>query len=136
MHETYPDRRLEQAFARSRATFVTALEAGDPATAASVYAEDARLLPPSSATMKGREAIEAFWQTGVEAGVSQVELEALELESRTGLAYEIGRYALHLHADGSTVVDRGKYLLVLAQQEDGTWRRAVEMFNPDSTDGR
>jgi ketosteroid isomerase-like protein len=130
------DRRLEAATAEARTAFTAALRNGDAKAASRVYAAGAKLLAPSSATMEGREAIEAFWQTGVEAGVSEVELEVLELECRTGLAYEIGRYALHLHADGSTVVDRGKYLLVLAQQEDGTWRRAVEMFNPDSTDSR
>jgi len=123
----------------SRAAFAAALRGGDAAAAAAVYSEDASLLPPSAEPLKGRDAITAFWRAGVEAGISDVELDALELERVGGLAYEIGRYALRLRpAGGATVVDRGSYVLVHAQQTDGSWRRAVEMFSPDAqpaTDG-
>ena len=91
------------------------------------------MLPPSALPLKGREAITAFWRAGVEAGISDVRLDALELERVDGFAYEIGRYALRLQPpDGGTVVDRGSYVLVHARQTDGSWRRAVEMFSPDA----
>ena len=94
---------------------------------------DARLLAPSAELVHGREAIAAFWSAGVQAGIWDVELEELELTRQDGLAYEIGRYALHLQpADDGPVVDRGKYLLVHARQTDGSWRRVVEMFNPET----
>jgi hypothetical protein len=93
--------------------------------------------PPPAELIEGREAIEAFWQAGLEAGVSEVEFEALELERQDGLAYEIGRYSLRLEpADGGTVVDRGKYVLVHERQEDGSWQWAVEMFNPEAPPAR
>jgi len=124
---------LEETFAATRDAFVAALEGGNAKAAADVYADDARLLAPSAELLQGREAIEAFWRAGLEAGISEVELESLELERRDGLAYEIGRYTLQLEpAEGGTVVDRGNYLLVHERQEDGSWRWAVEMFNPDS----
>ena len=73
-----------------------------------------------------------FWRAGLDAGVSEVELEELVFDRQDGLAYEIGRYALRLQPEGgSTVVDRGKYVLVHERQDDGTWQRAVEMFSPD-----
>lgn len=82
---------------------------------------------------RGREAIAAFWQAGLDSGVAAVELETFEVERDGGHAYEIGRYALRLDGDdGAALVDRGKYVLVHARQEDGSWRRAVEMFNPDT----
>jgi uncharacterized protein (TIGR02246 family) len=121
----------------ARARFSAALERGDAQEAAAVYADDARLLPPSAELLQGRGAIEAFWRAGLDAGVSGVELETVELERGGSLAYEIGRYALRLRpAEGGTVVDRGKYILVHARQKDGSWRRAVEMFNPDSPPSR
>jgi ketosteroid isomerase-like protein len=130
-------RQLDLAIAESRVAFVAALRGGDATAASAVYAEDARLLPPSAELLQGREAIEAFWKAGVEAGISEVELEALEFESDGGLAYEIGRYALRLRpADGGTVVDRGKYLLVHQRGPDGSWRRAAEMFNPEAPRAR
>ena len=123
---------LDDAIAAMRAAFVDALARGDAAAAAAVYTETARLLPPESEPMEGRPAIEAFWRAGIESGIAEVELEARELDQRDGLAYEIGRYALRLRAaDGGTIVDRGKYVLVHRRQPDGTWRRAVEMFSPD-----
>ena len=125
---------LEETFAATRDAFVAALESGNAQAAADVYADDARLLAPSAELLQGREAIEAFWRAGLEAGISEVELESLDLERRDSLAYEIGRYALQLEpAEGGTVVDRGNYLLVHERQGDGSWRWAVEMFNPDSS---
>ena len=120
------------AIGAARAAFAEALRGGDATAAAAVYSEDASLLPPSAEPLKGREAIAAFWRAGVEAGISDVELDALELERVEGLAYEIGRYALRLQPDdGAAVVDRGSYVLVHTRQTDGSWRRAVEMFSPD-----
>ena len=127
-------RLLEAALAENRASFVAALASGDAKAAAAVYAGNAKLLAPSAELLRGSEAIEAFWRAGLEAGIRAAELEAVELDQHDGLAYEIGRYALRLEpAEGGTVVDRGKYLLVHERQEDGTWRWAVEMFNPDSS---
>ncbi len=125
-------RELVRATTATRASFVAALEQGDAHAAAAVYAADARLLPPSAELLRGRAAIEAFWSAGIASGLSGVELEAIELERRDALGYEIGRYALRLRAaDGGEVVDRGKYVLVHEQQEDGAWLRTVETFNPD-----
>lgn len=123
---------LEDAVSKTRSAFIAALEGGDAKAASRVYTQEARLLPPSAELLRGREAIEAFWRAGLDAGISDVELETLELERRDGLAYEIGRYALGLKpSDGGPLVDRGRYVLVHARQPDGSWQRAVEMFNPD-----
>jgi len=109
-------RPLDEALAENRASFVAALAGGDAKGAAAVYARNARLLAPSAELLRGSEAIEAFWRAGLESGIRAAELEAVQLEP----------------AEGGTVVDRGKYLLVHERQEDGSWRWAVEMFNPDA----
>lgn len=128
---------FDEALAETRSAFVAALERGDAATAAGVYAADARLLPPAAELLQGREAIMAFWAAGVEAGIAGVEIETLEVTRDGCHAYEIGRYALRLRPDeGGTVVDRGRYVLVHARQEDGAWRRSVEMFSPDASPAR
>lgn len=128
---------LDDAIAETRAAFVAALQEGDAKAACSVYADEASLLPPSAELLRGRDAIEAFWKAGLDAGITEVELEAVEVERDGRLAYEIGRYALRLNpADGTTVVDRGKYLLVHERQQDGAWLWAVEMFNPETPPAR
>ena len=122
-----------EAIAETRAAFVSAVCCGDATAAAAVYADGARLLAPSAELMQGREEIARFWQAGIDAGISRVELEALQLERHGTVAYEVGRYALRLQStEGVTIVDRGKYALVHERQPDGTWLRAVETFNPDA----
>lgn len=123
---------LDEAIAAAHRAFAGALREGDARAAAAVYTLDAKMLAPSAEPLAGRDAIEAFWRAGVGAGVFDVDLQALELEQRDNVAYEFGRYSFRLQpGDGTTVVDRGKYLLLHARQPDGTWRREVEMFSPD-----
>lgn len=128
---------LPDAIAKARDAFIGALESGDAKAASAAYTPEARLLAPSAELLRGREAIERFWKAGLDTGISEVELETLELVRLDGLAYEIGRYALRLRpADGIQVLDRGMYVLVHECQADGSWLRAVEMFNPNAPSAR
>jgi len=125
----------DSAIAKTRAEFVAALQDGDAAAASAVYAADAQLLAPSAELFAGRKAIAAFWHAGLQAGIAAVELDELTLAGNDGIAWEVGRYALRLESpDGGSVVERGKYLLVHERQQDGSWRWAVEMFNPDAAE--
>jgi ketosteroid isomerase-like protein len=124
-------RPLAQALAETRATFVAALGRADTQALAALYTADATLLPPAAAPISGREAIRRFWQAGLDAGIVAIRLDAAWLEHDTRLAYELGGYELRLEPAGSsTVVDRGNYLLVHERQDDGSWRRRVEIFTP------
>jgi ketosteroid isomerase-like protein len=123
---------VETAGSAARAAFAAALHAGEAAVISALYAQDARLLAPAAPPIRGRAAIERFWQAGVDTGLKSGELEAAALERGDGVAYELGRYTLAVESDDGTVVDRGDYLLVHERQDDGSWRWAVEMFNPDA----
>ncbi len=122
------------AIGRARLAFEAALSSGDAVAAAAVYTDDATLVAPAADVMRGRPAIERFWRTGVETGIEQVELAMLELQLRGDVAFEVGRYALHVAPEsGGSIVDRGRYLVVHRIEADGCWRRAAEMFSPDAT---
>ena len=124
---------LAEALAESRAAFLAALREGDAEAAAELYAPGAWLLPPEARPIEGLEAIAAFWRAGLEAGMTSLELETDAIGGGERFAYELGRYRLRLEpADGDDVVDRGSYLLVHAQQPDGSWRRAVEMLRSEA----
>ena len=123
----------DRGIAEARDAFVAALERGDVHAASEIYVEGARLFAPSAGVIEGRAAIEAFWSAGLRMGITAVELEVVDVERDEGLACEFGRYMLRLEPrDGASVVDRGQYVLVHRRQQDGTWLRAVEMFNPDA----
>jgi uncharacterized protein (TIGR02246 family) len=124
-------RPLAQALAETRASFIAALSRADTEALAALYTADATLLPPDAAPISGREAIKRFWQAGLDAGIVAIRLEAARLDQDTRLACELGSYELRLEpAASKTIVDRGNYVLVHAQQEDGSWRRRVEIFTP------
>lgn len=120
----------------TRIAFIDALTRGDATAAAAVYADDARLVGPSAELMRGRAAIEAFWQEGVKAGLVGVELREPVLAHHGALALEIGEYTLRLEPlDGRAVVDNGRYVLVLEQQNDGSWLRVLETLNACANSG-
>lgn len=123
-----------ESIAVHRLLFADAVRRGDAQTAASVYAADAHLLPPSAAPMVGREEIRAYWQAGIDSGVAEVSLTAKGAQQNDGLAYETGEYVIRVEpADGTRrVVERGRYITV-HRLIDGRWLRAVEMFTSDHT---
>lgn len=127
---------LTRAGSNARAAFVAAVGRGDVEAVAALYTEDARLLAPAAPPILGRRAIEQYWRTGLDSGVHEIELELVEIESRYGVAYELGRYALAVHDEHGRIIDRGDYLVVHERQDDGSWRWAVEMFNPDAPRAR
>ena len=118
----------------SNARFLEEISRGDAAAAAGVYAERAVLVPPSGEAIRGRKAIESFWRSGIEIGVRAVELDALELGDAGRLTYEVGRYRMLLRpADDEPRFERGAYVVLYKQEPDGSWLRAVDMFNATSS---
>lgn len=114
-----------------------ALMRGDALAAAALYADNGKLLTPAAELVTGRRQIEAYWRAGIAFGLSSVELSATELEVGGDTAVEIGRYRLRLQPDaGETVADCGKYVVLHRRQDDGSWRRAVDVFNPDAPGAR
>ena len=63
--------------------YVAASNEGDAETLASLYAEDAVLLPPDHEPIHGREAISEFWEQGTEPGLA---MSTLRVEVDGGLA--------------------------------------------------
>lgn len=124
-----PDSDIREA----RLSFLAALDRRDAGAAAAAYASDARLLPPFAEMMAGRDAIEAFWQAGIDSGLTAIEFDSVKVERDNRIAYEVGNYAMLVRPEeGESVSDRGTYVLVHERQEDGSWRRVVEMFGSES----
>jgi uncharacterized protein (TIGR02246 family) len=124
---------IRQGIDETHSRFEDAFNHGDAAGAArQLYTRDARILPPGSEMVQGRDRIAEYWAAAAarsETGVRRVELSTLELQPLGDGAYEVGRATLTL-AGGERATP--KYLVVW-QQEDGAWRRHVDIWNMDTT---
>jgi uncharacterized protein (TIGR02246 family) len=117
------------AIAESHLRFADAAARRDAGAMASVYAHDADFIPPNAGPLRGTVAIRDFWHGGLEMGITGLQLETVRLDQAEGIACEIGRYTLIFKSmDGAPVTDEATYLVVHKRQEDGSWRRASEIF--------
>ena len=113
-----------------------ALERGDVAAASACYADDAQLLTPAAELIRGREAIEEYWRTGIALGLSAVSFEARRVERLGARQVEIGRYRVTVETEPTDArFELGTYLVLHRQAVDGTWQRAVDVLDPDEPHG-
>jgi uncharacterized protein (TIGR02246 family) len=109
--------------------FIEVFNKGDGAAVAAMYATDARLLPPNSPMIEGRQNIQTFWQGFISMGVKIVKLDVDQVEASGNLAIEVGHYSLTIPAaGGGTITDEGKYVVVWKRQ-GRNWKLAVDIFN-------
>ena len=110
--------------------FEAAFNRRDAAALAAMYTEDARLLPPGSEMLSGRQAIQQFWQGAFDMGVSGGELRPQQIEARDDLAYEMSTATLRLGDGGTQAV---KYVVVWKRQTGGAWQMAVDIWNANTS---
>lgn len=106
--------------------YLDATNGGNARALASLYAEDAVLLPPDHEAVAGRSAIEAYWAEGLEPGL---QIRAVRVEAAAGRGWVVGRYVLPATADQSA--DYGKCVMTLVRGRDGTWRLTADIWNDD-----
>jgi uncharacterized protein (TIGR02246 family) len=125
---------VKQEVDRTNREFVAAFNRGDMATVASCYVEDAKVMPPGSEVVQGREAIEQFWR-GVQKqmGVKEVTLDSQEVEASGDIAHEVGTATLKIEPPGGQAATVPiKYLVAWKRQADGAWRVAVDIWNSNA----
>lgn len=98
-----------------------AFNAGDAATHAMLYTEDAILLPPDAGVVQGREAVQALWQSFMDAGIKNADLVTTGITDLGDTVNEMGTFTLEApDGSGGTVTVAGKYLVVYERAEDGS----------------
>jgi uncharacterized protein (TIGR02246 family) len=124
------------ALAQNRATieklndaWTAAFNKGDAAAVATLYTEDAYVLPPGSAMVKGRAAIEAFWRQAAQQ-MTDAKLTTLDvLPLGRSAAREIGTVTLKTKSQPPQEVV-GKYVVVW-RKIGRDWKLATDIWNTD-----
>jgi uncharacterized protein (TIGR02246 family) len=113
--------------------FMEAMERGDAASVAALYAEDAVVLPPDGPMVSGRSAIEEFWRGLMGAGARGVNLETLRLAGSGDMLHEVGRATITIQPEGGETNNLVvKYVVVWERNPAGDLALAVDIWNGES----
>jgi uncharacterized protein (TIGR02246 family) len=114
--------------------YVKASLAGDAKAIAALYADDAVEMPPNEPMVKGRTAIEQFYQKLFGSGTKMATFSITHLESTAvgDSGYDVGTYQQSVAPKGATapVKDSGKYTVIL-KRSAGAWKVAYAIYNSD-----
>ena len=117
--------KAKEEIAQLNAKFAEAMNNGDGAAIAALYADNATIMPPNSEPVTGKEAIEQLWAGMANWGIKDFILTTTDLSGAGNMAYETGAYSLSM---GETK-DAGKYLVVWQKQQDGNWKIQADIWN-------
>ena len=96
-----------------------------------LYAVDAVVLRPNVPPVRGTAAIREFFFGVLDAGLGEVDMEPLRVETFGDVAYEAGRCKMLVpFTMGKRREERGKYLLTLARQA-GDWKILADCWSSD-----
>ncbi len=109
--------------------WTAAFNKGDAAAVAALYTEDAYVLPPGSAMVKGRPAIEAFWRQAAQQ-MTDAKLTTVDvLPLGRSAAREIGTVTLKTKSQPPQEIV-GKYVVVW-RKVGRDWKLATDIWNTD-----
>jgi ketosteroid isomerase-like protein len=117
---------VRDAFTSICQQFQKSFNQGDVEGLASLYLEDAKILPPNMDMIEGKDTIQTFWQGALDMGIKSYTAEMIEVESSGNLGFFVGTYTLY--GDGNQVINKGKFLTVL-KNIDGKWKIYRDIFN-------
>ena len=96
-----------------------------------LYAVDAVVLRPNVPPVRGTAAIREFFFGVLDAGLGEVDMEPLRVETFGDVAFEAGRCKMLVpFTMGKRREERGKYLLTLARQA-GDWKILADCWSSD-----
>jgi ketosteroid isomerase-like protein len=96
-----------------------------------LYASDAMVIRPNVPPVRSAGAIRELLFSLLEAGLGEVQMEALRVEIVGEIAYEVGRCTMLMPtATGKRREERGKYVMVIGRQA-GEWKILVDSWTTD-----
>jgi ketosteroid isomerase-like protein len=110
---------------------------GDVDSIMSIFAEDARQMPPNGPALEGRGKMRAFWKQAFSWGHWNFALTTVSVVANGPLAVELGRYQLQFTpgptapSDMNASADTGNYVCYWRLDDDGKWRVVYDIATTD-----
>jgi len=124
MPTSSPD-EIRDAFLPVCQQFEKSFNQGDAEGLASLYSEDAKILPPNMDIVEGRSAIQTYWQGALDMGIKSFKGEMIDADSSGNLGYLVGKYILY--DSDNQELDQGRWISVL-NNIDGKWKVHRDIF--------
>jgi len=106
-----------------------AYNSGDTAAVAAMYLKDGMRMPPDVPIVKGRDAIQAQIQGGMDSGLAKVEIKSVELHEMGIMGFQRGTFKA-MDAEGN-ILGQGKWANV-SKKVDGNWHIYYDIWNFDT----
>jgi uncharacterized protein (TIGR02246 family) len=116
---------VQDAFLPVCQQFEKSFNQGDAEGLASLYTEDAKILPPNMDIVEGRSAIQTYWQGALEMGIKSFKGEMIDADFSGNLGYLVGKYILY--DSDNQELDQGRWISVL-NNIDGKWKVHRDIF--------
>lgn len=112
-------------------------DAGDVDCLMGLYGDDAMALQPGQPAIVGPEAMRAAAEEAFAGATYDLSLTTEEVVVPGDWAFARGSYTILITptGEGDAVEDRGKWLLILERQDDGSWAISRSIRNSDLTPG-
>jgi uncharacterized protein (TIGR02246 family) len=112
--------------------YVNATLAADAKAIADLYTDDAIEMPPNLPLVKGRAAIQQYYEKQFAAGkIARFSLTHLETRAIGDTGYDVGTYQQNITpATGAAIDDSGKFTVIL-KRTGGRWKVAYAIYNSD-----
>ena len=106
-----------------------AFNKGDAAAVAKLYTSDAKLLPPADKVVSGDKDIQAFFQSFIDAGITDHKIETVQVEEAGDKAMVAGKWqATGKDKDGKPETYKGSVVKMLERQGDA-WKTSLHTWN-------
>jgi uncharacterized protein (TIGR02246 family) len=114
--------------------YVKAALAGDAKAIAALYTDDAVEMPPHEPMVKGRAAIQQYYEKEFGSGMKMNSFTVTHIETQASgdHGYDVGTYQQSVTPKGATaaMTDSGKYT-VIVKRSGGAWKVAYAIYNSD-----
>lgn len=123
---------VRKAIEQREAAYFHAFKNKDADALANLYDENAMLMPPGHATIRGRSAILTFYRdfTATPETLEDEQFRSLALDVCGNFALDVSAFSGHMQAPGKPKTEfHGKNLVIWRRQLDGSWKYYRDMWD-------
>ncbi len=106
-----------------------AFNSGDTDALASLYTEDAIVVPPSLEILDAQEEIKNYWANQYMEGTDNFQIQTINLRIHGDVIYQTAVWVATVTSNGVATDFDGEMTNVMSRQQDGSWKIKLQSWN-------